>query len=97
VKWRIVIRPRARDDINDARQWYDERQSGLGTRFLDEIEHALLSLLDGPDRRTLYFRDYRRVLTRKFPYKVFYLIEGEEIVVIRVLHAKQDHRRKLKL
>jgi plasmid stabilization system protein ParE len=29
---------------------------------------------------------------RRFPYKVFYLIEGNRIIVFRVLHHKQDHR-----
>jgi len=96
VNWRLVMRPRARADIRAAGRWYEKRRSGLGSQFLIEIEKATQSLLEGPQRHPECYLDYRRVLTGRFPYKIFYRIEGEEIIVHSVLHAKQDHRRRLK-
>lgn len=56
---------------------------------------AIRSLEDGPARRPCYYREFRRLLTRRFPYKVFYLVERNRVVVFRILHAKQDHPRRL--
>ena len=45
-----------------------------------------------PERPRLYYRNFRRVLLRRFPYKLFYQMIGPRIVIFRVLHAKQDHQ-----
>jgi plasmid stabilization system protein ParE len=95
VKWPVLIRPRAEADLREARQWYEEQRPGLGDEFLDEVRQAIILLEDQPTRRPPYYRDFRRVLTRRFPYKLFYRIERDCVIVFRVLHAKQDHRRWL--
>jgi plasmid stabilization system protein ParE len=51
---------------------------------LRELERA-------PGQPRLYYRGFRRVLLRRFPYKVFYQVIDSDIVIFRVLHAKQDH------
>jgi plasmid stabilization system protein ParE len=33
--------------------------------------------------------------TRRFPYKPFYRIEGDAVIVFRILHAARDHTRQL--
>lgn len=48
-----------------------------------------------PEREHLYHGNFRRVLFRRFPYKIFYQVIGERVVVFRVLHAKQDHERQI--
>jgi plasmid stabilization system protein ParE len=35
-------------------------------------------------------------LTRRFPYKLFYRLEGKRIIVFRILHAHRDHARLLR-
>ena len=43
-----------------------------------------------------YYRDFRRVLARRFPYKIFFRISGQYLIVFRILHGAQDHPRKLR-
>ena len=38
---RVVFRPAARAEFDDAALWYDERQAGLGAQFIGEIERAI--------------------------------------------------------
>ena len=91
MKWLVTIRPEAENDLIAARDWYDERRSGLGDEFLDEISLAMLQLESSPERERLYYRNFRRIIVRRFPYKVFYQIIDNRVVVFRVLHAKQEH------
>ena len=95
MKWAVVIGPRAERDIENARQWYEKQQIGLGDRFLDEIGHAVLALKKDANCFPLYYRRFRRVLLPRFPYKIFFVIEGDRALVFRILHAKQDHPRRL--
>lgn len=38
-----------------------------------------------------YYREFRRLFLRRFPYKVFYLMKGDRVIVFRILHVKQDY------
>jgi toxin ParE1/3/4 len=95
VKWRLVIRPRAETDLREARSWYENQRAGLGTEFLAEIDTTIQILMRDPQRHPIYYRGFYRVLARRFPYKVFYRLEGDRIIVFRILHARRDHPRLL--
>jgi toxin ParE1/3/4 len=95
VKWRLVIRPRAETDLREARDWYESQRAGLGEQFIAEIEAALQALVRDPQRYTVYYRGFRRVFVRRFPYKLFYRLEGDRVIVSRILHARRDHPRLL--
>lgn len=96
MKWRLVIRPRAETDLRDASKWYESQRAGLGAEFLNEIESAIQALVHDPQRHAVYYRGFRRILTRRFPYKLFYRLEGKRIIVFRLLHAHRDHARLLR-
>jgi toxin ParE1/3/4 len=95
VSWQVTIRPAAHVDLREARDWYDQRREGLGTEFLLAIADAMLVLEEAPQRYPVYYRDFRRLLTDRFPYKIFYRVEGQAVIVYRVLHGARDHRREL--
>lgn len=91
----VSIRPRAETDLREVYQWYETQRPGLGDDFLDEVKRSITLLEADPERRQPYYRGFRRSLTRRFPYKIFYRIETDQVIVFRVLHAKRDHRRWL--
>ena len=51
----------------EAAQYYESRASGLGTRFLDEIERCIASILESPEAGRLVGERVRRRLVRSFP------------------------------
>ena len=95
MSWRVIIRPKAVADLQAARDWYEARRAGLGEKLLAEVGHAVRVLEETPERRPFYYRGFRRMLTRRFPYKLFYRVEADRVVVFRILHAKQEHRWRL--
>lgn len=36
-KFRIIIQEEAEEDIQDAIRWYNQKQSGLGRKFYQEV------------------------------------------------------------
>ncbi len=80
----------------ETRDWYEAKQSGLGDEFLAAVAEAFMRLEQSGDRFAVYHRDFRRVLTKRFPYNVFYRIEGDAVIVFRVLHVARDHTTQLK-
>lgn len=96
MKWRLVIRPRAETDLREAKEWYESHRAGLGAEFIQEIETALRALVRDPQRYTIYYRGFRRVFVRRFPYKLFYRLEHDRVIVSRILHARRDHPQLLR-
>jgi plasmid stabilization system protein ParE len=72
--------------------WYENKRTGWVT---SSIGITIELLARNPERRPDYYRGFRRVLTRRFPYKMFYTLEGNQVIVFRVLHARRDHPRLL--
>ena len=88
----LVIRPEAEADALEAYRWYSEQLPGLGDDFLAEIDRALEIIRASPEAHRKLHREFRRVLTRRFPYAVFYTIQNDRIVVFAVLHTARDPR-----
>ena len=82
-------------DLQIAHDWYQDQCPGLGGDFLFAIREVLVRLEQNPEAFPLYHREFRRALTRRFPYKVFFQIHGDAVIVFRVLHGAQEHKRQL--
>jgi hypothetical protein len=52
------------------RNWYEQERTGLGGEFLDEFAAAMRALELNPERERLYYRNFRRVIFRRFPCKL---------------------------
>jgi plasmid stabilization system protein ParE len=96
VSWRVIVRPEAESDLTEAAHWYETQRPNLGGQFMDEMRRFITMLRDSPERYSVYYCAFRRLRTVRFPYKIFYRIEGNDVIVVRVLHAKRDHRLHLK-
>jgi plasmid stabilization system protein ParE len=89
----LTVRRLARLDIEEAATWYEDRVGGLGTRFLEEVDHCLESIRSAPSRYPVVYRDVRRALLKRFPYAVFFLFRDETITVIACVHTRRHARR----
>ncbi len=74
MKWRVVVRPEAEEDIVEAAVWYDSQQSGLGDEFVREVMDVWNSLAENPllNSRRHPGRDIRWRYPERFPYRVVY-------------------------
>ena len=50
MKRRTFVRPEAQADIREAARWYEEREAGLGIRFIGEVRASLQHIADNPLR-----------------------------------------------
>ncbi len=86
IDWRIE----AVKDLDDAFQWYEDQRRSLGGEFVREADANMAALLSIPQAHPVVLKDVRRIILKRFPYGVYYLLEKDRIVVIAVLHLKRD-------
>lgn len=85
---------RAKEDVELAFAWYEKQRRGLGFDFLDCVEIAVKSILRNPEIYRVYYSTFRRCVIRRFPFSVFYTIEGTEIVVHSVFGNRQNPEKR---
>jgi len=90
MTFEIIIRPEAEIDIINSVEWYEEKRFGLGREFLQCLSDAFELIKQNPVLYQKIYKDIRRSLPRRFPYEIFFLIDGNKIIVLGVLHAKRN-------
>ena len=85
-----MIRSEARADLLEIFQWYQEQSPGLGFDFKLCVDEVFSKLQKHPSIYKKVYKDIRRVVTRRFPFGVFYIVESNTVIVLAVLHARRD-------
>lgn len=93
MTFEVLLRPEAEQDLSDAAAWYEEQQHGLGHEFLDEILAMLLTIAESPSLYPNVHRNTRRAIIHRFPFGVYYRVEGSTIVIVAVMHGSRNPSR----
>ncbi|MFA6121237.1 MAG: type II toxin-antitoxin system RelE/ParE family toxin [Sideroxydans sp.] len=80
----------ANDELNDACDWFNQQQVGLGERFRHDVREAALLIAKAPLLFPVELEDVRRFVMNRFPYTLRYVVRGEEVWILAVSH---QHRR----
>jgi plasmid stabilization system protein ParE len=70
MNYRLIIRPQAEFDLEDAFAWYELQETGLGSEFVRAIDNCISTVGRNPQAYRQIYRQARRVLVRRFPYWV---------------------------
>ena len=82
----------ARQEIDDAVFWFEEKQPGTGVVFLRALDRAVRLLKAYLFAAEEIEPDIRRCLFDRLPYALIYGVDDETIVVIAVAHTHREPR-----
>jgi plasmid stabilization system protein ParE len=85
------ILPEAEEEVAEAAAWYESKQAGLGVELIAVADRAFEEVAGAP-LACPFWRDdrpYRHKVLARFPYVIFFRVDGDAIVVIAVAHAKR--------
>lgn len=86
----VRILASASQDLVDGYRFYEEQAEGVGAYFLDSLYSDIDSLIINAGIHPIHFGKYHRLLSKRFPFAVYYRIEGQ----IALVYAVLDCRRK---
>jgi plasmid stabilization system protein ParE len=79
---KLEILDEAEEELRQAAQWYEQRKTGLGHIFLDQLWDGFDQITKHPRRYSEYSksrsREIRRVLMVSFPYAIIYELIGDQ-------------------
>jgi hypothetical protein len=86
---RIHVLDLAETDLVDGFKFYERQSPGLGDYFLDSLLADLDSLQIYAGIHAIHF-GYHRMLSKRFPFAIYYRIETESIRVYAILDCRRN-------
>jgi len=90
VTYRLVIRPEADAEVDEAVRWYQKRRQGLGGEFLDAFVEITSRIRQNPNLYPVVYHEARRALLDRFPYSLIYEVHKSEVVILACFHESRD-------
>ena len=86
---KIEILDEAQQDLIEGFHFYENRESGLGSYFLDCLFSDIDSLiLYAGIHRTIF--DYHRLLSKRFPFAIYYSVDHDLARVHEILDCRRN-------
>jgi toxin ParE1/3/4 len=91
---RVRVESKAKAELHEAISWHEEQAPGLGTALWQSVDESLRRLQMTPDGSTTVpgvspELGVRRVFTRRFPYAIVFIPEGDSVRVIAIAHSRR--------
>jgi len=87
---KVKILQSAREDLKEGFHFYELQQEGLGSYFLESLSSDIESLKLFAGIHSIHFQKYHRLLSKRFPFAVYYRIEEDEVRIYAVIDCRKD-------
>lgn len=81
--------PEALEEYLGAVSHYSDISPRLGESFIKAIEFGIDNILTYPEAWQIVEEDVRRHLIKRFPFGIYYCIEGDLIMIYAVMHMSR--------
>lgn len=85
----VVVLADAAEDIESARDFYEEQEPGVGKYCVDSLLTDIESLARFSGIHSLHLK-FHRMLASRFPFGIYYREYGEETQVFAVLDLRRN-------
>ncbi len=86
----VQISADALQDLNNGYLFYEAQEPGLGEYFAACLRADIEGLRVSAGVHRVVYRDYHRLLSKVFPYGIFYTIEQERAVVWAIVDLRRS-------
>lgn len=94
---KLIIEPEAQIEIEEAFEWYESKQLGLGAEFLNYLDGYFQTLKNQKALFEIKRKPvFRELPLKRFPYIIIYEVIHNQIIVYSVFQTFQDPVKKRK-
>ena len=86
---KIFFHQLARQELFEARDFYDDLVFGLGNSFIREVEKTISIIKNIPSAYPIIRDDIHQAVIIKFPYSLLYRYENKSVYLLAVAHQKR--------
>jgi hypothetical protein len=87
---KVKILRSATDDLVEGYRFYEQCSPGVGAYFIDSLYSDIDSLVITAGMHRKVFGDYHQMLSKRFPFAVYYRISGNIARVYAVIDCRKN-------
>ena len=87
---KIQILDRAEDDLVEGFHFYEKQAAGIGAYFLESLASDIESLRLHAGIHPVHFGKYRRLLSKRFPFAIYYTGDADTVWIHAVLDCRRE-------
>ena len=96
MAFKVIVSPIAKSNVREAAYYYQKEVSDkVARKFIEDYEQTIVRIKQNPYFQ-IYYKDFRGLTMRKFPYVIFYQVSDDIIFVKSVFNALQDTKKRPK-
>jgi hypothetical protein len=86
---KLSFHPEAVDEFEQAVIYYEDCQTELGKQLSQEIDACIKLILAFPTAWTVVEGELKRILVRRFPFGLLYILRDDEIYILAVMNLNR--------
>ncbi len=86
----IILLPPADKELDEAIEYYNDQQAGLGDRFFSEFIKSAELIGRFPETWKKAGRNTHKINIKRFPYLILYIIDGKDIIITCIAHQHRN-------
>ncbi len=93
MRYKKEITESARSGAIEAFLYYENKQTGLGDRFLDKMEILINRIAEEPEHFQEKHKTFRQAIIKPFSYILIYEIEKSSVVIYKVIYGGKNPKK----
>lgn len=87
---KIRILQSAKRDLKEGHDFYEFQKDGLGNYYIESLFSDIESLKIYAGIHAIHFGKYYRLLSKRFPFAIYYSVEEDEIRIYAVIDCRRN-------
>jgi len=87
---KLRILESASQDLIEAFCFYEKQKPGLGNYFTETLFSDIDSLQIYAGIHAVFFNNYHRMLSKRFPFAIYYRIKENEVLIYAILDCRRN-------
>jgi plasmid stabilization system protein ParE len=94
--YHAIFSSRAQKEVVESWNWYEDRQIGLGDRFVKELTERIRIIEQTPSRHPTKYKSYKETQVPVFPFLIIYRINKKKkiIRIVSIFHTYRNPEKK---
>jgi plasmid stabilization system protein ParE len=90
----LTITSKAQKDVSKAYDWYEDKVTGLGFEFIQNVDARIKHIVREPQHfQHVYGNSVRRALVSRFPFAIYFVELDSSLIVFAILHQRVNPSR----
>ena len=86
----VLISENALEDLTEGFLFYEAQEPGLGDYFVACLRADIEGLRISAGVHRIVYRDYHRLLSKVFPFGIFYAVEEQRAVIWAIIDLRRN-------